>query len=278
MDGTNVEEKLPDVTPEFEEEEFKVEVIDENEEVKDEATLALEAKIAEMEAEQARYKEEIEKLSTKTTQEDSLASLAAQLKAMASPPMEKPKNDEPQVDFKTLFEEVDKNFYNSPSKAVVDVVTPIVQSMDKKYNDIIASQALNISKLAVLSDETLKGDYLKYKDEVEQIVSASPPSEKVYREALLKVRASHFDEILNEKLEAKMNEVLKKAEEQQAPQAPQSFTNATMVQQARPTNTVRITAGQQAVAKKWAMNKGYDWNDPSDKAWVLKYLKNNGVI
>jgi len=268
--------------PVFEDEEFKVEIIDEESpDEKDEATLALEAKIAEMEATQAEYKAQIESLSTKSTGDaPALSALAEQLKKLSTP--EAPKAPEVQTDFKALFESVDKNFYTSPSKSVVDVVTPIMKSMDKKYSDVAIQQAVNISKLTVLADDTQKGDYIKYKDEVEKIVAASPPSEKVYSEALKTVRAAHFDDILAEKVAAQVAEITEKAEAAAAqastPAVPNTFTNATQVQQARAKNTMKITAGQQLVASKWAMTKGYDWNDPEEKKWVLNYLKTNGVI
>lgn len=270
-----------EVIPAFEDEEFKVEIVDEEATTeKDEATLALEAKIAEMEAAQAEYKAQIESLSTKAPGADQgLSALAEQLKQMSAPAA--PKAPEVQTDFKALFETVDKNFYNSPSKSVVDVVTPIMQSMDKKYSEVAAQQAINISKLTVLADDSQKSDYIKYKDEVEKIVSASPPSESVYGDALKSVRALHFEDILAEKVAAQVAEITDKAEaaaQASVPTTPSTFTNATQVQQARAKNTMRITAGQQLVASKWAMTKGYDWNDPEEKKWVLNYLKTNGVI
>ncbi len=269
-----------EVTPEFENEEFTLEVVEEGatETQTDEEKLALEAKIAEMEAENAKYKAQMDELSKASPPRESVSAIAEELRKLAQPAPAKP--EETQTDFKKLFEDVDKNFYTSPSKSVVDVVTPIVQSMDKKYTDVIAKQALNISKLTVLYDESSKGDYIKYKDEVESIVSSLPPSESVYAEALKTVRANHFDDILAEKVQAQVEAMAQKAEQnvQQQQAATPQFTNAAQVQQARAKNVMRITPNQEAAARKWAMIKGYDWSDPAEKEWVLKYLKGNGSI
>lgn len=271
-----------EVTPTFEDEEFKIEIIDEEKEPgdkSDEKTLALEAKIAEMEVIQKEYKEKLE--NAPASPDVSMAALTEALKNIGKQEPTKPV--EAQTDFKALFESIDKNFYNSPSKGVVDVVTPLMQSLDKKYSDVATQQAVNISKLTVLADDTQKGDYIKYKDEVDRIVNASPPSENVYGNALKQVRSLHFDDILAEKVAAQVAILTTAAEEAAkaslaTAQASPGFTNATHVQQARAQNSMKITANQQLVASKWAVTKGYDWNDPEEKKWVLTYLKTNGVI
>ena len=258
------------------EEDFKLEVVDEVPE-KDEKTLELEAKVAEMEAREQALREKLEQKDSA----DPAVILAQELKKLAGLKEEQAGEKRPEetpVDFKAIMDNVDKNFYSSPSKAIIDMVTPIVESVDKKYSSVYAQQAANIAKLKVLADDSLKNDYVKYKDEVEAIVKTSPPSETVYEEAVKKVKANHLDDIIAEQVAAKIAEITAQAEANvQVQQAPQ-FTNATQVQQAAKANVVKITPAQQIRAKTWALTKGYDWNDPGDREWVVKYLKGQGAL
>lgn len=264
-------------------EEFKLEIIDEPVEgTKDAATLAMEVKLAEMEAQNAAYAEQLTKLQGTGKETDIASALAAELKKIQTPQVTSAPPVKEEIDYNKLFETVDKNFYTSPSKGVVDVVVPLMEQMDKKYSGALSTQAITISKLTMLGDPSGQMDYVKYKEEVDKLVKDSPPSEQVYSNALKMVRANHFEEIMAEKVALQLKEITDKAEA--AVTAPPAgvapgFTNATQVQAAHAKkNAGRITAGQLATASKWAMQKGYDWNDPEDQEWVVKFLKSEGAI
>ena len=256
--------------------EFTLEVTDEIQD-KDEEKLKLEAEVAELKAALEKKTPEAE------AKPDTAALIAEELKRLASQKEEvKPEETKPQVDFKALMEEVDKNFYNSPSQSIVSMITPIVETVDKKYSSVFTQQSLNIAKLKVMSDDSLKNDYVKYRDEVEAIVKSSPPSETVYEEAVKRVKANHLDDIIAEQVSAKIAELTAQAEKnlgvQATPAPAPQFTNATQVAQAQKKNVVRITPQQKQAAERWALTKGYDWNDPADREWVVKYLKDKGAI
>jgi len=277
---SDIIDRADPVVPDIENEEFKLEIIDEvDESAPDEKTLALEARLAEMEAENARYKEQAN-APKGNEQMDIASALAAEMAKLNKPSVEqKPKAE---IDYGKLFETVNKNFYSDPSKGIVDVMTPLIQSMDEKYSGTFNKQAATISKLTMLGDPQGSADYVKYKDEIEQLVSTSPPSEQVYSNALKAVRANHFDDIMQEKVAAQIALMTEKAEANIAkanPPLSANFTNATQVQAAHAKkNTGRLTQGQATTAAKWAMNKGYNWSDPEDQEWVVKYLKGEGVI
>ena len=277
-------DKQAAVTPDIVDEEFKLEIIEDPATPgKDEGTLALEARIAEMEAKQTQDQETIIALQAGASDATMATALAAELKKIQAPAPVVTKETEP-VDYNKLFETVDKNFFTSPSKGVVEVITPIMQSMDEKYSGTLKAQAVTISKLTMLGDPTGQSDYVKYKGEIDQIVKDSPPSESVYADALRSVRANHFEEIMQEKVAAQIKVITDKAEAAILTPPPvqgqgPNFTNASQVQAAHAKkNAGRITAGQLATASKWAMQKGYDWADPEDQEFVIKFLKGEGAI
>ena len=279
-----IEEEVEEIIAPLENDGFTLEIVeDEGIPAKDEATLALEAKIAEMEVTQAANMKIIEEMKGTAQTGNSMAGLAAEIKKMAVvAPVEKPV-EQPGVDYAALFESTDKNFYNSPSKSVVDVMSPVLQSMDAKFNDASVKSALNVSKLMVLADDSMKGDYIKYKPEVDKLVSTFPPSEDVYSRALKVVRGNHIEDIIAEQVAAQMTAITEKAEAAAVEEAAKlkttpQFTNATTVQQAQVKKVVRITPRQQEIARKFAITKGFPWKDQEDQMWVINYLKGKGVI
>ena len=272
-----LEDKVIEPQIEFENEEFKLEVVEE-EGQKDDATMALEAKIAEMEAKQAEYMTTIEGLQNQAP--DSNIALAEAIAKMNRPTEVVKAPEQPQVDYAALFESTDKNFYNSPSKSVVDVMSPVLQSMDAKMTEANRANDLKMSKLMVLADESMKGDYIKYKDEVEKLVKTSPPSEEVYAKALKVVKGNHIEDIIAEQVAAKLADMEAKLAAVAEPAKPAPFTNANQVQaaQAPKGDVLRVTARQQEIARKFAIQKGIDWSDPVEQRWTFKYLKGKGVI
>ena len=277
-----LDDQIPVEPAQFDNEDFTVEVVDDDgAAAKDDATLALEAKIAEMEQKQGEYLTTIEGLQANSAQGQSMASLAQEIKNMAAPAAVAPDPAQPQVDYGALIESTDKNFYNSPSKSTLDITSPLFQSMDQKINEATARNMVSMSKMVVLTDDSMKGDYIKYKDEVDKFVAGSPPSEDIYSKALRAVRGNHIEDIIAEKVAAQMLTITEKAEasatEAAKPAQPQ-FTNATQVQQAQAKKVMRITPRQQEIARKFAITKGYDWNDAGEQKWVVSYLKGKGVI
>ena len=280
---SDILDKPVGVPVDFVDDAFKLEVIDEKiVPEKDEATLALEAKIEELEAGNSQYKEALEQLTSNQGQDANLSLLAqevAKLKETQAP--QAPAQTKQEVDYGKLIETTDKNFYQAPSKSVLDLVSPVVQSLDAKYGGMAEKQSLNISKLTVLADDAVKGDYIRYKDEVDKLVQLSPPSETIYMETLKKVRANHMDDIIAEQVALQVAKITDAAEAEAAKAvAPAPFTNATQQSAVPPKAAVpvRISTQDQAYAQRWALIKGYTWADLEDQKFVVNYLKKTGEI
>lgn len=264
---------VEDQVPELGTEEFNIVVEDTPQ--KDDATLALEAKIAEMEAERQAWQ-------TQPQGDGGMSQLAEQLAKM-NQPSAPPTDTVETIDPQALVEQVNKGFYDNPAMGVMQLLDPIVKNMQKQNESANSKRDLQISKLSVLADETTKGTYGKYQDEIETIVGSMPASETVYREAINKVQMLHMDDIVAERVEAAVAKATEAAMAQVAPVAKAPpFTNATGVQTKPPANvSANETVKSQAdltMVKNWMMAKGYTYSDDGDRNFAIGYMREKGVI
>lgn len=264
---------LDDSVPALEDENFDIEVMDDVPQ-KDDATLALEARIAELEAE----KQTLVSTPLPPSSGNDISALAAEIAKMQSRPAEVAK---PQMDVNALVEEVNKGFYDNPSAGVMKLLDPIVKSMQEQNASGNAKRDLQISKLSVLADESVKGVYGQYTDEIEAYVASKPASETVYREAIKAVQADHMEDIIAAQVNAKLEEALAAASSQAAPAKAPQFTNATGVQRTPPEQAVKKNLPYKSdvpKVKEWMMTQGINWNDTEDRDWAVGYLRDNGAI
>lgn len=265
------------VTPEVENEEFKLEVVDDNVGAgEDQALLDLQSKMAELQAEN-------EKLRTApaVAPDPGLSQLAEILKQMQQPKVEeKPKG--PQLDIKKLMEEKNADFYKNPSQSVYELITPVLQQMKTETESEVTTLKVMNSKLSALSIDENKQIYGRYSEEIEEIAKTLPPSTNVYQTAINQVKMNHIQDIVEERAKAlaevSLSEQVRQAEEAAKASVSQpTITSAGLLGQAKPT-TAQVTPGQKAQMEAWMLTKGYNKNDPADVSFTYNYFKSKGVI
>lgn len=277
---------LGDGLPTFEEEEFEIAVADENETQVDEATLKLQEEIQNL----TKQNEELQKKFQTTTAEQTSASQLEKLaevlqKQNSAPPESEVREPNFQEQYNKIVENVQKNYHSDPVKSVIDLTAPLFGQMEQKMNSAVSEQQKLTSKLLAMQSQD-KSIMDSYGQEVEQLVQSLPPSNSVYQDAIARVKANHFDELLQAQVNAKLEEAIAQAGgqatvenpaeiEQKAPftlankpQAP-----ASQMQKQR----ISITRQEEAFLKNYANNHMLDWNNPVHKATLVKKYKEGGV-
>jgi hypothetical protein len=232
----------------------------------------------------AALAEKNKELETKLGQQAPMDQLAQQLASLAKPQVvEKKEEPKPnQIDWASLTKKIDSDFYSSPSKNILELVTPIFEQMQTKSAKDNAEKDKVISKLATANDPKYAPIYNDYKDEVEQLVNTLPPHTNVYQEAVEKVRSNHYSEIMEKDVQARVDELVAKALEGKGVTPNRQFTNATSPPSTPPaqpqTNGYKVTRAQFDAAQKWADTMGFPFEDSTDKRWVIDHLKKEGKI
>jgi len=246
------EPQVPDVADDS----YEIEVVEEGAEVAD-PTLELQAQIAELQQQNAV----LQTAPPAQSQAEMLAKALNDFKQSSAPPVV---NSEPApiaIDWEAKSAEHNKKFFDNPSENVLGLVTPLFQQMQAQYKSESDSKSVQISKLSTLADESSKGLYGKYADEVEGFVKADTTKDgTIYQRALNKVKMSHFDELLAEQVEAKLEAAIAKATGNVADTTNRiPFTQATLPAGktvAASGNKLRITPAQNAMVDKLALTKG----------------------
>ena len=212
-----------------------------------------------------------------------MSQIAEQLAAMAKPPqVVAPKVEEPPIDYKKIFEDVDGKFYESPSQNILKILTPVIESLNSKQAVKDADNAKIISQLSIANDPESKVIYDKYKDEVDQAVSSLPPTVDVYQKAVQSVRANHSQDIILEQATKLAEEMVAKALAEKGLGPKTGYTNATSIT-AQPTVDQRpekpqVLRAHYVAAQEWANVKGFPFESKDDIMWVIDYLKEEGVL
>lgn len=262
-------------TPVIEDEGFKLEVIEEGAVVKDDATLALEAQIAELTAQ----KEALSVAPTPPT-DGGMAALAEAIAKMnkAPEPVQAPSKE---IDYEAILKEVDTNFYkDAPSQSMLKLMTPVLQQMKAETNKVTQTQAVQISKLTALADESNKQLYGKYSTEIEEVAKGLGAGESVYQQAIAQVKLNHIEDIIAERTQSSLATQVA-AVEAEALKTPNigsqpTVTSAGVPRQAAP-RVASATPAEIETMKNFALQKGFNWNDQGDQEFIYTLYKKGGV-
>lgn len=276
----NVVPEVPDVP--VPDEGFSVALVDEIPGPEDKTT-ELEAKIAELEAQNAAL---AQAPPPESPADAGFAALAAELKSLKTPtPVTEPDQSGP--DYNEVIKDTSKNFYNDPTKSVLNLMTPVVQQLKQENDKRANSQAMQISKLTVLSTPGDKEFYVKYQAEVDSIAGSLPPSESAYQEALAKAKVLHVDDIVNEQVEARVNAALEQATVQAQASVAQTQRQAPTTLSTIPTKAPAqskpsLTKLQWQDLQRQALVKGFDLGTAerltAEGVWAIERYKALGRL
>lgn len=240
----------------------------------------IEDKSAELEVENARLKAQLEaaQAAPVAPADTGFADLAAEIRRM-NPPVE----TAPQgTDYNAFLKEKGAEFYKDPAMTSAAISAQVAQDTMSPLQATINTQAMQISKLTMLqtpNDATLYG---KYAAEVEEAATNAKNKGAAYQEAMKSVRANHMDELIQEGIQAGLNQAVQQAEAN-VPKASSPLPSdlSTMPRKAAQAPT-RITNKTWDAISKWSVIKGYEIGTPQapgpDMAWVVDYMKGKGVI
>jgi len=246
------------------------------EEADDQADL----KSAELEAQNAELHKQLEALKASQNEPapagDQFGELANAIRELQGP--KKDGVSEPQTDYNKIIENVRKDFYTDPTKSVLSLLQPVAQEIQSNADKQIQAQSKQISKLTALNTPGDKDLMVKYSSEVEELVGSLPPSERVYQEALQRVKLNHLDDLVNERAQALTQQTIDAAEANVAQSMPNRGPQDLSTMPRKGKVKVQITRQKITELQKWGMIKGYDWNDPADQSFIIEYAKDKGWI
>jgi hypothetical protein len=277
------EEVVPEQTimPEIENDEFDFIVTDENEPEVDQEKVELQTKLAEQQAKLDELMAAQNNVQMDNASQKQMEELANVLKtSIQSAQPEKPSAD-PQAEYMKLVEDVRSNWHSDPAGNALKLVEPLMSQMQQKMSSKVSTLELKTSKLAALSSPD-KPIYDKYADEVEQLVSSLPPSENTYQEAIKAVKANHMDDLVNDMVNQKLDELLaaKGLQNPANPSAVAQQSDVTLAGHNSSTNAqraaeqkVRITATEQQKLQKYAITHSINWDVPKYRNMLVNAYK-----
>lgn len=253
------------------ESEFELEIVDAAHygDIKSEALIEAEAKIAEYER---------QKLTDNSSagRDEALAASMASIKAMQDQlasgiKVEGPAQTQaaPSFDMDAHRASYNKNLYNDPAKQTEAFMAPYLMELNGKIDKVNSASARNSSKAELLMVDDSREFYSQYRDEIENLATKLDASPDVYQKALSAVKSNHLDDIIAEKVAAKLAEA-------QIPAGPKPPPTNVGQTSAPAIKTKRqVTPGMQQWLKAARM-KGI-----GDEKWLLervKDLKASGYI
>lgn len=269
-DAANME--VPDI--QVEDENFSLEIVDETQPVDN--TSALEAEIAELKAAQAVP------VQAAPQTDEGFAALAQEIRKLQPAPVAAA--PAPGVDYTQVVAGVKKDFYGDPTESVLTLLNPIATGLKEDQDARFAKQALQISKLTVLSTDEDKNLYMKYKEDADAIAATLPPSENTYQQALDHVRLKYSKDLVQEGVDAALAQAVATAEANVTVQQPvhrqAPVTLASTAPKPAPTQNRSLNAAQWQDLQQQALIKGFDLGNASsltaDGVWAIERYKQNG--
>lgn len=274
-----MDDEIVDVgLPEIEDEQFEIQVTDDEPMSEAEKQLAeLKTKLEEAEA----AKQALEQQTVERSAEDPIAKLAALLEKNNTPaPPSNNQVQDFQAQYQKIIEDTRNNFHSDPTQSVINLVAPLLNQMEQKMEQTSSVTDKLTSKLSVVQGEDA-GFYTKYKDEVEGL-AAGIQGKDSYQKAVAQVKLMHMDEIVQEQVNKRLEEAIA-ASVGETPadiqrKAPFTLGNRqTAPAQAAQKQTIRISTAEERRGREFANSHMLSWDNPQHKAIIVKKIKSGEI-
>ena len=241
-----------------------------------------------LQAELERASAERESLALQASQNEALASALSKINSSLDDKKEEVKEEEvPQLDLKSIIDNVDKNLVVKPGETLMSALVPIVQQLEKGSEIKTSKLEKELGKARIFQDDNLKVVYQKYSSEVEKKAKGYKGLD-AYEKAIKEVRADHFDDFVADSLEAQKESLKEELMKElggsvNEPKGREqvTFTNASTAPN-RPSKAMKLkNRDELQVVKDWAFKTGgfFDLDsDPELMATAIEHCRSKGLI
>jgi hypothetical protein len=193
---------------------------------------------------------------------------------------------QPQLDLKSIIDNVDKNLVLKPGETLMSALVPIVQQLEQGYELKLGKRDKELGKLQLYQNDDHKALYSKYTQEVDTL-AASYSGTEAYTKAIKEVQLNHSDEIMSEKLASMKESLLEELKKEMGSGSGNSsssqsstFTNASANLNPGKRH-ISITPGDLKIVKDWAFQTAGLFEidkDPVRLANAIELAKEQGII